>query len=49
MKTTTKTFDAVKFMRVQRDRLSKKFAQMTKEEIIEYLNKVDSDIKPNNK
>jgi hypothetical protein len=35
MKTTEKTFDAVKFMREQRDRLTKKLAKMTKEEILE--------------
>lgn len=39
MKTTEKTFDAVKFMRQQRDRLSEKLAKMTKEEILEYFRK----------
>lgn len=39
MKTTEKTFDAVKFMRDQREKLSKKLSKMTKEEIIEYFNK----------
>ena len=40
MKTTTeKTFDSVKFMREQRDRLSKKLSKMTKEEIIAYFKK----------
>lgn len=39
MKTTEKTFDAVKFMRQQRDRLSEKLAKMTKEEILEYFGK----------
>lgn len=42
MKTTEKTFDAVKFMREQRDKLSKKLAKMTKEEILEYFKKQDS-------
>jgi hypothetical protein len=39
MKTIEKTFDAVKFMRDQREKLSKKLSKMTKEEIIEYFNK----------
>ena len=33
-----KSFDAVKFMREQRDRLDAMFAKMTKEEMIAYLN-----------
>lgn len=37
MKTINKTFDAVKFMREQRDRLSEKLSKMTKEEILEYF------------
>ena len=38
MKTTTnKTFDAVKFMREQRDKLSDKLSKMSKEEIVEYF------------
>lgn len=37
MKTTEKKFDAVKFMRQQRDKLSEKLNQMTKEEILEYF------------
>ena len=32
-----KEFDAVKFMRQQRDKLSEKLSKMTKEEIIEYF------------
>jgi hypothetical protein len=32
-----KTFDAVLFMRRQRDRLSKKLSKMTKEEIVCYF------------
>ena len=40
MKTTNeKTFDSVKYMRDQRDRLSKKLSTMTKEEIVEYFKK----------
>ena len=48
MKTTEKTFDAVKFMRQERDKLSEKLSKMTKEEIIEYFNKRKSQttIKP---
>ena len=37
MKTTDKTFDAVRFMRQQRDRLSEKLSKMTTEEILEYF------------
>jgi hypothetical protein len=39
MKTTEKTFDAVKFMRQERDKLSEKLAKLTKEEILEYFKK----------
>ena len=40
MKTTTeKQFDAVKFMRQQRDRLSETLSKMTKAEIVNYFNK----------
>ncbi|MBZ9786816.1 hypothetical protein LB456_05035 [Psychroflexus sp. CAK57W] len=39
MKTIEKTFDAVKFMRQRRDKLSEKLAKMTKEEILEYYKK----------
>jgi c-di-AMP phosphodiesterase-like protein len=48
MKTTDKTFDAVKFMRQQRDKLSEKLAKMTKDEILEYFKKrnIQSTIKP---
>ena len=48
MQTTEKTFDAVKFMRQQRDKLSEKLAKMTKEEILEYFEKRKSQttIKP---
>jgi hypothetical protein len=34
-----KTFDSVKFMRDQRDRLSKKLSSMTKQEIVDYFKK----------
>ena len=49
MKTTIeKTFDAVKFMREQRDRLSKKLSKMTKEEIVDYFKnkKLENSIRP---
>lgn len=39
MKTTKKAFDAVKFMRQQRNKISEKLAKMTKEEILEYYKK----------
>jgi hypothetical protein len=48
MKTIEKTFDAVKFMRQQRDKLSEKLSKMTKEEILEYFKKrkAQTTIKP---
>ena len=48
MKTTEKNFDAVKFMRQQRDKLSEKLSNRTKEEILEYFNKrkTQTNIKP---
>ena len=49
MKTTIeKTFDAVKYMREQREKLSQKLLKMTKEEIIEYFKrtKTENPIKP---
>lgn len=48
MKTAEKTFDAVKFMRQQRDKLSEKLSKMTKEEILEYFKKrkAQTTIKP---
>ncbi len=48
MKTIEKQFDAVKFMRQQRDRLSDKLSKMTKTEIIEYFKsrKVETATKP---
>jgi hypothetical protein len=39
MKTTEKEFDAVKFMRQQRDRLSAQLSEMTKPEIVAYFRK----------
>jgi c-di-AMP phosphodiesterase-like protein len=46
--TTEKTFDAVKFMREQRQKLSDKLSKMTKEEIIEYFKKMklENSVKP---
>jgi hypothetical protein len=49
MKTTAKkTFDAVKFMHEQRDKLSNILSKMTKEEIVEYFKrkKLHNSIKP---
>ncbi len=49
MKTITdKKFDAVKYMREQRQRLSKKLSKMSKEEIIEYFQrkKFVNNVKP---
>ena len=48
MKTTEKTFDAVKFMRQQRDKLSEKLSKITKDEILEYFKKrkTQTTIKP---
>ncbi len=48
MKTIEKQFDAVKFMRQQRDKLSDKLSKMTKAEIIEYFKrrKGETTIKP---
>jgi len=40
LKTTTdKKFDAVKYMREQRQQLSEKLIEMTKEEVVEYFRK----------
>jgi S-adenosylmethionine:diacylglycerol 3-amino-3-carboxypropyl transferase len=38
----SKLFDAVEFMRQQRDLLSEKLSKMTKEEVIAYFNQRDS-------
>ena len=39
MKTQNKTFDAVLFMREQRERLSKRLSKMTKKEVLEFFSK----------
>jgi DNA polymerase/3'-5' exonuclease PolX len=46
--TEEKSFDAIKFVREQRDRLDAMFSKMTNEEIIAYLNKAQktSTIRP---
>ena len=43
-----KQFDAVKFMRQQREKLSEKLSKMTASEIVEYFRKkkLESQIKP---
>jgi hypothetical protein len=41
---TEKAFDAVKFMRQHRDKLSEKLSKMTKEEILEYFKKRKSQL-----
>jgi hypothetical protein len=48
MKPTNKPFDAVAFMRQQRDLLSAKLAKMTTEEIIAYFKNraLQSSVKP---
>lgn len=48
MKTTEKQFDAVEFMRQQRDKMSEKLSKMTKTEIIEYFKrrKGETTVKP---
>ena len=48
MKTIEKEFDAVKFMRQQRDKLSEKLSKMTKTEIVKYFEKrkTEATIKP---
>ena len=48
MKTIEKKFDAVKFMRQQRDKMSEKLSKMTKAEIVEYFKrrKGETNIKP---
>tara|TARA_R110002124_G_scaffold287262_1_gene472098 strand:+ start:598 stop:753 length:156 start_codon:yes stop_codon:yes gene_type:complete len=45
---TKKGFDAVKFAREQKDKLSAELAKMTKEEIVTYFKKIrkESRIKP---
>jgi len=48
MKTTNKTFDAVNYMRQERNKLSEKLAKMTKAEIVEYFKKrnMQATVKP---
>ena len=48
MKTIEKQFDAVNYMRQQREKLSDKLSKMTKAEIVEYFKKKksESQIKP---
>ncbi len=41
---TEKQFDAVKFMRQQRDILSEKLSKMTKIEIVEYFRKQKAEL-----
>ena len=41
---TDKKFDAVKYMRQQRDKLSEKLSKMTKAEIIEYFKRRKSEL-----
>ena len=50
MKTTEKQFDAVNFMRQQRNKLSEKLSKMTKVEILEYFKNREkkTTIKPSN-
>lgn len=45
MKTIEKKFDAVKFMRQQRDILSEKLSKMSNEEVLEYFKKQRSKTK----
>lgn len=48
MKTSEKKFDAVKFMRQQRDKLSEKLTKMTKAEIVAHFKQVHitTNVKP---
>lgn len=48
MKTIEKTFYSVKFMRQQRDLLSKKLSMMSTQEILDYFKKksVENNVKP---
>ncbi|MCX8481219.1 MAG: hypothetical protein ORN58_04790 [Sediminibacterium sp.] len=48
MKTNEKQFDAVKYMRQQREKLSDKLSKMSKSEIVEYFRnrKIVSQVKP---
>lgn len=44
MKQFEKQFDAVKYMREQRDCLSQKLSKMTKEEILEFFKKQKAEV-----
>ena len=44
MKTNEKQFDSIEYMRNQRNKLSEKLSKMTKEEILEYFKKRNSEI-----
>jgi hypothetical protein len=48
MNENKETFDAVLFMRKQRNRLSEKLSKMTKAEVVEYFRKkaIETTIKP---
>ena len=46
MKTTKKQFDAVAYMRQQREKLSETLSNMTKSEIIDYFKKRNLETKP---
>jgi hypothetical protein len=48
MKTIEKNFDAVKYMRQQREKLSEKLSKMSKKEVLDYFKKqkIQSTIKP---
>ena len=48
MNTNDKQFDAVNYMRQQRDKLSEKLSKMTKKEILEYFKKrnLETTVKP---
>ena len=50
MNNNKETFDAVLFMRQQRDRLSETLSKMTKPEIVEYFRKkaIETTIRPYN-
>ena len=48
MKTTKKQFDAVAYMRQQREKLSETLSKMTKSEIVDYFKKrnLETKVKP---
>lgn len=48
MKTTKKQFDAVAYMRQQREKLSETLSNMTKSEIVDYFKKrnLETKVKP---